>query len=168
MSESFIGEIRIVSFGFAPGGWALCNGQIMPISQNQPLYSVLGTTYGGDGQATFALPDLQGRTPFHVGTGFALGQQGGEETHMLTIPEMPGHTHAAVASSVNPADQASPTGGFWANSGISTYSSTNQPQSTMSPFTVNAAGENQPHQNLSPYLVLNFVISLQGFTALRS
>jgi microcystin-dependent protein len=168
MSESFIGEIRIVSFGFAPRGWALCNGQIMPISQNQPLYLVLGTTYGGDGQTTFALPDLQGRTPFHVGAGFALGQHGGEESHMLTIPEMPAHTHAAVASSVNPADQASPAGGFWANAGISTYSSTNQPQGTMSPLIVDAAGENQPHQNLSPYLVLNFVISLQGITLSRS
>jgi microcystin-dependent protein len=168
MSESFIGEIRIVSFGFAPSGWALCNGQIMLISQNQPLYLVLGTTYGGDGQTTFALPDLRGRTPFHVGPAFTLGQQGGEEGHMLTISEMPAHTHAAVASSVNPADQVSPMGGFWANAGISTYSSPNQPQGTMSPLTVDEAGESRPHQNLSPYLVFNFVISLQGITASRS
>jgi microcystin-dependent protein len=159
--DPFLGEIKIISFTFAPRGWAFCNGQLMPISQNQLLFDLLGTTYGGDGQTTFALPDLQGRTPFNVGSSFVLGQKGGEETHTLTIPEMPGHTHAAVASSAA-ADQTSPAGGLWANGGISTYSSTNQPQITMSGLAVGAAGESQPHQNLSPYLVLNFVISLEG------
>jgi len=160
MAEPYIGEIRIVSFNFAPRGWAFCNGQVLPAGQNRALFEILGKTYGGDGQTTFALPNLQGRTPLHAGPGFALGQSGGEEMHALTIPEMPAHTHAAVGSSAT-ADQVSPANGLWANSGINTFSGYD-PNTTMSSVAVDGAGEGQPHENLSPYLVLNFVIALEG------
>jgi microcystin-dependent protein len=160
MAEPFIGEIRMISFNFAPKGWAFCNGQILPAGQNRALFEILGKTYGGDGQTTFGLPNLQGRTPFHVGPGFSLGQSGGEEAHALTIPEIPAHTHAATASSAA-ADQVSPANGLWANSGINTYSSYT-PNTTMSSLAIDETGEGQPHPNLSPYLVLNFVIALEG------
>src|SRR5690348_9824796 len=115
MSEPFIAEIRIISFTYPPKGWAFCNGQLLPINQNQALFSLLGTMYGGDGRTTFALPNLQGRTPFHVGPGFTQGQTGGEDAHTLTGNELPAHTHQAIASS-NAADQASPVNNYWAAS----------------------------------------------------
>src|SRR5512135_776084 len=99
MSEPFLSEIKIISFSFAPKGWAFCNGQLLPINQNQALFSLLGTTYGGDGRTTFALPNLQGRVPIHMGNGFTLGQVGGEQSHTVSLAEMPAHTHSAVASS---------------------------------------------------------------------
>lgn len=159
MSEPFLAEIRIVSFAFAPRGWALCNGQVLPINQNQALFSLLGTTYGGDGRTTFALPNLQGRMPIHLGSGFNLGQAAGEPTHTLTVGEMPSHSHTVVGSSNN-ADQASPGGNFWAVGSTAIYAT--QPDSSLAPQSVASVGGGQPHPNWSPYLTLNFVIALQG------
>ena len=113
MAEPFLSEIRIFSFNFAPRGWALCNGQLLPINQNQALFSLLGTTFGGDGRVNFALPDLRGRTPIHVGNGHTLGERGGEQAHTLSISELPEHTHLPAASS-QPGDRHDPTGAVWA------------------------------------------------------
>jgi microcystin-dependent protein len=166
MSEPYIGEIRMFGGNFAPAGWAFCNGQLMPINQNQALFSLLGTTYGGNGQTTFALPNLQGRTPLHVGNGFALGQNGGEDAHTLTVGEMSAHSHPAVGSS-NTADQSSPVNNYWAVTGTYTAYAGNQNE-MMAPGVVAPAGGSQPHPNLSPYLVLNFVIALQGIFPSRN
>src|SRR5215217_1303390 len=122
MSEPFLSEIRIFSFNFAPKGWATCNGQLLPINQNQPLFALLGTTYGGNGQTNFALPNLQGKAPNHVGSGFTLGQTGGEMAHTLTMSEMPAHIHTlnnnlAVTGANTNATQGAPAANFWANSG---------------------------------------------------
>src|SRR5262245_66496381 len=113
MSEPLLGEVKIVSFNFPPRGWAFCNGQLLPINQNQALFAILGTTYGGDGRQTFALPNLQGRTPIHVGNGFVLGERGGEQAHTIIMSEMAAHTHAVVGSS-NTADATSPGNNYWA------------------------------------------------------
>lgn len=159
MGTPFLAEIRIVSFNFAPKGWALCNGQLLPINQNQALFSLLGTMYGGDGRTTFALPDLRGRVPVHVGAGFVQGGRAGEEAHTVISNEMPMHTHLVSASSGTP-NQGSPAGNEWAasNSGYSTVA----PNTALNPSAIGSAGGSQPHTNLQPYLVLNFVIALQG------
>ena len=159
MSSPYLGEIRIFSFNFAPRGWAMCNGQTMAINQNQALFSILGTTYGGNGQTTFNLPNLQGRMPVHVGNGIALGQSGGEASHTLTIPELPAHTHQVVASST-PANLGNPTGNLWAV-GNAAYNP-GPPNASMNPACIPNAGSSQPHDNMSPYLVLNVCIALQG------
>ncbi len=159
MSEPYLGEIKIFSFGFAPKGWAECNGQLLPINQNQALFSILGTTYGGDGQQTFALPNLQERVPIHTGNGISLGERGGEQAHTLNISELPAHTHAPVGSP-NSASTGNPTGNLWASTSSGSYSST--PNTSMNPASIVAAGSSQPHDNMSPYLVLNFCIALQG------
>lgn len=159
MSDPFLSEIRIVSFNFAPKGWALCNGQLLPINQNQALFSLLGTTYGGDGRVNFALPNLQGRIPIHFGNGHTLGEVGGQESHTLILSEMPAHSHTFSASNAAP-DQGLPTGNMWAsNSGV--YSSA-PPDSSMNPASISSVGGSQPHTNLQPYLVLNYIIALQG------
>ena len=160
MSEPFLGEVKIISFNFPPKGWAFCNGQLLPINQNQALFSILGTTYGGDGRQTFALPNLQGHTPIHVGNGFVLGERGGEEAHTIIMSEMAAHTHPVIGSS-NTADATSPANNYWAVSGSFTVYAGNSNE-TMAPQLVGQAGGNQPHENLSPYLVLNFIIALQG------
>jgi microcystin-dependent protein len=165
MSDPFIAEVRVVSFTFAPKGWAFCNGQLLPISQNQALFSILGTTYGGDGITNFALPNLQGKVPFHFGNSFTLGQSGGEATHTLSTVELPAHNHLAMASSSD-ADQVSPSGNFWAKGAASAYSAA--PNNVMSPFSLALAGASQAHQNLSPFLVLNFIIALQGIFPTRN
>jgi microcystin-dependent protein len=158
MSEPFLGEIKIISWNFAPKGWAFCNGTLLPINQNQALFSILGTTYGGDGMRTFGLPNLQGRVPTHIGNGIVLGELGGEATHTLNISELPGHTHVPVGSS-NAASAPDPTGNLWSTkSSIFAASST----SAMNPACIGATGGSQPHQNMSPYLVLRFIIALQG------
>lgn len=165
MATPFMSEIRIFSFTFAPKGWAQCNGQLMPINQNQALFSLLGTTYGGNGQTTFALPDLRSRVALHVGSGFTQGQVGGEEAHTLSINELPTHTHQlsgnnALVGALN-ATAAAPTNNYWANSGKGVYSAA-QPNSTMAPQAVSSVGGSQAHENRSPYLVLNYCIALQG------
>jgi microcystin-dependent protein len=160
MGAPYIGEIKIVSFNFAPKGWALCNGQLMPINQNQALFAVLGTTYGGDGRQTFGLPNLQARVPFHFGgNGLVLGQRGGELAHTLNLQELAQHTHTATGSS-GAADQGTPVGNFWAKPASNAYSTT--PNNTMATQAVLPVGGNQAHDNMSPYLVLNFVIALIG------
>jgi microcystin-dependent protein len=162
MSEPFLSEIRIMSFTFAPRGWAQCNGQILPINQNQALFSLLGTTYGGDGRVNFALPNLQGRAPMHVSNSHTLGERGGEAAHTLNISEMPSHTH--VASAVNTAPTAgSPAGGrvLSQSSGANAYAAATNLQA-MAPNALASVGGSQPHQNMQPYLTLNFCIALQG------
>ena len=159
MSEPFLSEIKIVSFNFAPKGWALCNGQLLPINQNQALFSLLGTTYGGDGRVNFALPDLRGRIPIHFGNTHTLGERAGEENHTLNISELPAHSHTFSASNADP-NQGTPAGNMWAsNSGA--YSNA-APDSTMNPASISNVGGSQPHTNIQPYLVLNFIIALQG------
>lgn len=157
MSEPFLAEIKVISFNFAPRGWALCNGQLLPINQNQGLFSLLGTTYGGDGRTNFALPNLRGRTPLHFGSGFILGQSAGEEAHTLTIPELPTHTHVPLANT-NQANQGSPANNYWSATGSYAPS----PSGLMSSTEIQPFGGSQAHNNLSPFLVLNFIIALQG------
>jgi len=160
MSSPFLAEIRIMSFNFPPKGWAFCNGQLLPINQNQALFSLLGTTYGGDGRVNFALPNLQGRIPLHLGNGFTQGASGGEASHTLNQSEMPAHFHPAIASS-NPADQGTPVNNFWAYESANSYS-VSSADGSMAPQAVSSIGGSQPHNNLSPFLVLSFCIALQG------
>ena len=166
MGTPYLSEIRIFSFNYAPKGWAMCNGQFLPINQNQALFSLLGTMYGGNGQTTFALPDLRSRVPFHVGGGFTQGQAGGGEFHTLTQSELPTHTHqlsgnnAVVGANAN-ATLGPPGGAYWANNGKNVFS-TAPPDSAMSQGTVTNVGGSQPHENRSPFLVLNFCICLSG------
>ncbi len=162
MSTPFLGEIALFSFGFAPKGWAQANGQLLPINQNQALFAILGTTYGGNGIQNFALPNLQGRTPMSFGTGFVQGQIGGEESHTLSTSEMPAHTHTAKAST-NSADQSAPAGNIWAK-GNNAYNS--ESDATMNGIAV--AGGSQPHENRPPYLTINFCIALQGIFPSRN
>jgi len=159
MSQPFLGEIKVISWNFPPKGWAFCNGALLPINQNQALFSILGTTYGGDGRITFALPNLQGRSPVHVGNGIFLGQSAGETAHTLTIPELPAHIHVPVGSSVT-GTFPSALGKLWGASAVSPYSPA--PNASMNPAGILSQGGSQPHDNLSPYLVLNFIIALQG------
>jgi microcystin-dependent protein len=163
MGTPYLGEIRIFSFNFPPKGWALCNGQTLPINQNQALFSLLGTTYGGNGINTFLLPNLQSRTPIYVGNGFVLGQTGGEQNHTLIINEMPGHTHLVTASSFA-ADKSVTLGNVWAQTD-SAYDSV--ATGTMDPTAVPMVG-GQPHNNMPPYLVLNFCIALSGIFPSRN
>lgn len=163
MSEPFLSEIRIMSFNFAPRGWALCNGQILPINQNQALFSLLGTTFGGDGRVTFALPDLRARVPMHVGNGHTLGERGGEEAHTLSQSELPAHVHPTFGSSQT-ASQASPAGALLAapSAALGSPYASGAPAAALGPATVGSQGGSQPHTNLQPFLVLNFCIALQG------
>jgi microcystin-dependent protein len=160
MSEPFIAEIKIISWNFPPKGWTFCNGQLLPINQNQALFSILGTTYGGDGRVNFALPNLQGRSPVHVGNGIVLGEQGGETSHTLNISELPAHTHTPVGSSTDPPTAPGAAGNVWTANNSNPYSAS--AGSAMNPASILPTGGNQPHENMSPYLVLNFIIALQG------
>jgi microcystin-dependent protein len=163
MSEPFIGEIKIISWNFPPKGWAFCNGQLLQINQNQALFSILGTTYGGNGQTTFALPNLQGRTAIHFGNGFTPGESAGEAAHTLTLQELPAHNHLLQAAAAN-GDTPLPTTLADANNLYSTAAS----NTTLAPGSVGNTGGSQPHDNLSPYLALNFVIALQGIFPSRN
>jgi microcystin-dependent protein len=173
MSEPFLGEIKIISWNFPPKGWAFCNGQLLPINQNQALFSILGTTYGGNGQTNFALPDFQGKSPYHVGPNLSVqGQKGGEEAHTLTQAEMAAHNHVPMASStagnlVFPA-ALSPVvqHNTWASSAVNPYAGTSN--GAMNPAAVSNTGGSQAHNNLQPYLVLNFIIALQGIFPSRN
>jgi microcystin-dependent protein len=159
MSDAFIGDIKLVAFNFAPKGWALCNGQLLPINQNQALFSLLGTQYGGNGQTNFALPNLQGRTPIHAGAGYTIGEMGGEVAHTLTISEMPAHTHVVQANG-SIATQASPVNAVLAGAASPAYGSAFD--TPMAPAAVSTTGGSQPHPNMPPYLTMNYVICLSG------
>jgi microcystin-dependent protein len=170
MALPFLSEIRAVSFGFAPKGWALCNGQLLPINQNQALFSLLGTTYGGDGQVNFALPNLQARVAVHSGNGLTLGFSAGEEAHALLVSEMPAHTHPANCSSATGASQ-NPSANVWAagSSNLTAEYRSGPSNSLMNNGGANGAngaigvtGGSQPHENRQPFLVLNYIIALQG------
>jgi microcystin-dependent protein len=168
MSEPFLAEIRIMGFNFPPRGWATCDGQILPINQNQSLYSLLGTTYGGDGRTTFALPDLRGRVPVHPGAdGVVLGERSGEETHTLTVVEMPSHTHAAQASSAAGTTPI-PNGNVLASTAPSEVYHEDAARLAMRTGTVGNVGASQPHENMQPYTTLNFCIALQGLFPSRN
>jgi microcystin-dependent protein len=166
MSEPFLSEIRIFSFNFAPKGWALCNGQLLPINQNQALFSLLGTVYGGNGQTNFALPNLRGRASIHEGNGHTLGEAAGSTAVTINIQQLPTHTHflnnnMAVVSDTTNATQGAPTGNNWANTGKAQWS-TSAPNAAMNPQAVGNVGGSQPHTNMQPYLILSFCIALQG------
>ena len=163
MAEPFLSEIRIMSFNFAPKGWALCNGQLLPINQNQPLFSLLGTTFGGDGRVNFALPDVRGRTPIHVGSGHTLGERGGEQAHTLSNSEIPTHTHTVNATTI-PAttNTPGPTVLTAQSTSANLYASAAQNLVAMSPQMVANVGGSQAHLNMEPFLTLNFCIALQG------
>ncbi len=172
MSEPFLAEIRIVGFNFAPRSWAFCDGQILPINQNQSLYSLLGTTYGGDGRTSFALPDLRGRTPIHVGssngTTHNQGQKSGEETHSLSVSEMPSHRHDFRGTSAN-ANANTASGNKLARSAVALYSSLAAGRGTaMRSDVITNTGSGQGHENMQPWLAVNFCIALQGLFPSRN
>lgn len=161
MSEPFLAEIRIVAFNFAPRGWAFCDGQILPINQNQSLYSLLGTTYGGDGRTSFALPDLRGRTPIHVSDTHQQGQKSGEESHALAVNEMPSHTHP-IKGTAEQANQNDPEGNVWAAQADGTRFGTAPANASLASLAISTSGGGQAHENMQPFLALQFAIALQG------
>lgn len=165
MSDQYLSEIRMFSFGFPPRGWAFCNGQILQINQNQALFALIGTTYGGNGQTTFALPNLQGRVPLHMGSGYVEGQTAGETAVTITTQTLPAHTHMVQANSgasTNlPSNSAVPGGG-----GAEGYGT--PPNSSMNPAIVGFAGGSQPHTNMQPFLVINFCIAVTGIFPSRN
>lgn len=170
--EQFIGEIRMFGGNYAPVGWAFCDGQELSISQNDALFSLIGTTYGGDGVSTFGLPDLRGRIPLHqgvnqaTGTHYLIGSRSGTETVTLTESELPSHTHRASAYS-QAGNAASPANAFWAQGQVDQYAST-APNTTMNPDGINNVGGNQPHENVMPFLCISFIISLVGIYPSRN
>ena len=161
MAEPFLSEIRLMSFGYAPKGWALCNGQLLPINQNQGLFSLLGTTFGGDGRVNFALPDLRGRTPIHVGGGHTLGERGGEPAHTLSIAEIPEHTHVLNGTSNNAVNVPTTSSVLGKSAPQPAYGGPTSLQA-MDPRAVTNTGGSQAHLNLQPFLTINFCIALQG------
>ena len=167
MAEPFLSEIRVFSFNFAPRGWALCNGQLLPINQNQALFSLLGTTYGGDGRVTFGLPDLQGRVPIHVGSGHTLGERAGEQAHTLSMAEMPTHTHAAQASAAAGTQNVPANNMVLSQRAAEIY----RAPSSLAPMvagTLTNLGGSQTHPNMQPFRTLNFCIALQGIFPSRN
>src|SRR5579863_5095748 len=170
MVTPYLAEIRMVSFNFAPKGWALCNGQLLPINQNQALFSLLGTTYGGDGRSTFALPDFRGRTAMSYGAqpsgpSYPIGTLIGEEQHTLVTQELPGHSHIPMASTGSPAAPG-PSNNFWASN--SPQYAASPINTVLAPNAIGNAGGGQAHENRAPYLVINFIIALSGIFPTRS
>lgn len=167
MSEPFLGEIRPFGFNFPPKGWASCDGQLLPIAQNQALFSLLGTMYGGDGRVTFGLPDLRGRAGMHTGQGHVQGERGGEEAVALTVAQIPAHSHTANCSNA-PGTETGPAGQFWAQdaNGNVVFNSTGG--AAMAAAAIGVAGGSGPHPNMQPYLVVNYCIALQGIFPSRS
>ncbi len=164
MGQPFIGEIRMFGGNFAPAGWAFCNGQLLAISQYLALFNLIGTTYGGDGQTTFGLPNLECRVPVHQGSGFVIGQLSGEESHTLTVSELASHSHAVAASSQF--SSGSPANGVYAGGGAAIYKAA--PSATMNAAMVRPNSGSQPHSNIMPFLAVSFVISLFGIFPTRS
>lgn len=160
MAEPFLSEIRIMSFGFPPKGWALCDGQLLPINQNQALFSLLGTTYGGDGRVNFGLPNLQGRVPVHMGAGHTLGERGGEQGHTLSISEIPTHVHTMFGTTTAANPQPVPVNAYLAPTASMYGAAVNL--TSVNPGTLTQVGGSQAHLNMQPFLVLNFSIALQG------
>lgn len=162
MAEPFLSEIRIMSFVFPPKGWALCNGQLLPINQNQALFSLLGTTYGGNGQTNFGLPDLRGRVPIHMGSGHTLGEVGGEQAHTLSISQIPTHVHVANATTATATTSTPTTSLLLGQSTASQLYGSPANLVAMSPAAVTNVGGSQAHLNMEPFLTLSFCIALQG------
>ena len=161
MSQPYVGEIRMFGGNFAPQGWMFCQGQTLAIAENEVLFNLIGTTYGGDGQTTFNVPDLQGRFPLHIGNGFALGQNGGTESETLMTNQVPGHQHIPNASNTGGSD--SPTNNIWANSSSGkTYANVGGALLALNAATVQGAGGGQPHDNMHPFLCIAYIISLYG------
>jgi len=163
MAQPYVGEIRMFAGNFAPAGWMFCEGQLLPISENETLFNLIGTTYGGDGQSTFALPDLRGRVPIHFGNGFTLAETGGAETITLTVNQIPVHSHPLhgsmnVAADVNPGNRTVAQAG---TAGVMNFVE-DVPGQNMSPAAISSVGGSQPHENVQPYLCINFIISLFG------
>lgn len=161
MAQPYVGEIRMFAGNFAPAGWMFCEGQLLPISENEVLFQLIGTTYGGDGESTFALPDLRGRLPLHMGNGFILGEAGGTEEITLTVQQIPAHSHPLLAAGVA-GDQISPSGSLPANSFNVTPYINDAPNGNMSASAIAPIGGSQPHTNFQPYLCVDFIISLFG------
>lgn len=163
MAQPYVGELRMFAGNFAPAGWAFCEGQLLPISENETLFQLIGTTYGGDGQSTFALPDLRGRLPLHQGNGFILAETGGAEEITLTIPQVPAHSHPYLAT-IDAAAATAPQNGVLArlSNPATTAYGTDAPIGPLNPNSVGPVGGSQPHTNFQPYLCVNFIISLFG------
>jgi microcystin-dependent protein len=162
MAQPYVGEIRMFAGNFAPAGWMLCEGQLMPISENETLFQLIGTTYGGDGESTFALPDLRGRLPMHQGGGYVLAQTGGVEEVTLTAAQIPSHQHAFLGSSNNATSNTPANQVVGALTSFDLYRPAATPTTAMAAASVNSVGGSQPHSNMQPYLCVNFIISLFG------
>jgi microcystin-dependent protein len=162
MAQPYVGEIRMFGGNFAPAGWMFCEGQLLPISENETLFNLIGTTYGGDGQSTFGLPDLRGRVPIHQGNGFTLAESGGVTEVTLSVQQIPAHSHPALAT-LNPATDTNPQNNILSKTlvNVSAYGQ-DAPLTPLNPSTVSSIGGSQPHENMQPYLCVNFIISLFG------
>jgi len=161
MAQPYVGEIRMFAGNFAPAGWMFCEGQLLPISENETLFQLIGTTYGGDGESTFALPDLRGRLPIHQGNGFILAETGGAEEITLTVNQIAAHSHSLLATT-NVANQSSPLNNLLAQSTTADLYIEDIPNVSLAPTSMSAVGGSQPHTNFQPYLCVNFIISLFG------
>src|SRR5690242_5623404 len=163
MAQPYVGEIRMFAGNFAPAGWNFCEGQLLPISENETLFNLIGTTYGGDGQSTFALPDLRGRIPLHQGSGSTLAETGGAETITLTQSQIPAHGHAFLGTNGTASTNAPASNTFAQSTGSTVFPyGTDQPLTTLSPSSISSVGGSQPHDNFQPYLCVDFIISLFG------
>jgi microcystin-dependent protein len=161
MAQPYVGEVRMFAGNFAPAGWMFCEGQLLPISENETLFNLIGTTYGGDGESTFALPDLRGRIPIHQGNGFILAETGGAEEITLTVSQIPSHSHPLLATTTVASD-ASPNGNLGGQTSTFDFYQTSPANTPMAPQSISSVGGSQPHTNFQPYLCVNFIISLFG------